>query len=162
MKKVFVFGAICFFLIGLVGLSEVNAGENVVEVDIVCSIKDGKPVIKVCPDILDANFGDTIVWKSNSPFAIHFGLSSPVEGLVFCEKSYKRAKEANPEYWAQVEKNSDKDWSKVNHIVTAKVVHDPERSGGKKAVYYIAAFIEHEGVRRVGIIDPDIVIPPRY
>lgn len=139
MKRVLVFGAICFFLLFYFGAIEMWCAEVNIEITF-ASEKDvklyGVPWIIIKPgNSIGANFEDKIVWQSKRPFAIHFGSNSPVNGMIF---------------WSSpCEDNC--------HKVETMVVHKPAMSGGIQAKYYVACAVGD----MVDIIDPDIVIPPR-
>ena len=100
----------------------------------------GTPKVKLFPsNTMGADWGETIVWTSASPFTIHFGPNSPVNGMVF--RSIKFSD--NP----------------IRYKVVAKVVHKHCDFGGIRTKYIVASY--DAGKNIVEILDPDLEIPKR-
>jgi len=82
--------------------------------------------------IAEAACGQKVKWKSSLPFAVHFDGHSPLNYLV-------ASSGPGP-----------------SHTITGTVVWNPDRYGGRKFHYYLAAATDMGTV----IIDPDIIVPP--
>lgn len=82
--------------------------------------------------IAEAACGQKVKWTGRLPFAVHFDGHSPFKRLVMSSTA------------GQI------------HTITGIVVWDPDKYGGRKFRYYLAA----GNGTHTRIIDPDIIVPP--